>query len=283
MFTRTSLLSALAALGLWSIAPPAIGQALLPYVLPLDYEQLEEQGIALAQEAAQLAQIQQYELALAQAQLASQLAPGEPIVWGLLGSLYLQLENIDAAIAALDRAQALEADNTAVLFALGTAHFRNGDYVKASDFLESGLKLEPENPGALFDLGNTYFKLEQFEQAITQYQQSVEIEPSFWPSINNIGLVQYEKGDVDAAIKSWEDALETAEAEESEPQLAIAVAQFVRGGGAAALELGIIALERDSRYADIDFLDQNLWGPQLLADTEKFFAQPAVQAILVQL
>lgn len=283
MLTRTSFLSALAALGIWSIAPPALGQALLPYVLPLDYEQLEAQGIALAQEAAQLAQIQQYELALAQAQLASQLAPGEAAVWGLLGTLYLQLEDVDEAISALSRAQDLEAENPAVLFALGTAHFRDGDYQKASNFLESGLKIEPENPGALFDLGNAYFKLNQFDTAIARYQESVDLDPEFWPSINNIGLVQYEQGDVKEAIESWEASLEAAESEEAEPQLAIAVARFTQGNSADAVELGIEALERDSRYAELDFLEQNLWGPRLMADTEVFFAQPAVQAILTQL
>lgn len=283
MLTRTSLLSALAALGLWSTAAPVMGQALLPYVLPLDYEGLEEQGLALAQEAFQLAQIQQFELALAQAQLASQLAPDEAIVWSVLGTLSLQMEDLESAIAALNRAQALEADNPAVLFALGTAHFRNGDYRQASTSLESGLALEPDNPGARFDLGNAYFKLQQFEDAIAQYEQSVEIEPAFWPSINNIGLVQYEQGDVNAAIASWEAALEAAESEQSEPQLAIAVARFTQDGGIDALDLGIIALERDSNYADLAFLDENLWGPKLLADTQTFFEQPQVRAILVQL
>lgn len=283
MLTRTSLLSALAALGLWSVAPPVMGQALLPYVLPLDYDSLTAQGVALAQEAAQLAQIQQYELALAQAQLAAQLAPQEAPVWGLLGSLYLQLGEVEAAIEALNQAQVLEADNPAVLFALGTAHFRDGDYAKASDFLESGLKLEPESPGALFDLGNAYFKLNQFPEAIARYQTSIDLDPAFWPSVNNIGLVQYEQGKIDAAIASWEAALVAAESEQSEPQLAIAVAQFTQGGGTDALELGIAALERDSRYAELDFLVENLWGPKLMADTEVFFSQPAVQAILIQL
>ncbi|MGF1522713.1 MAG: tetratricopeptide repeat protein [Leptolyngbyaceae cyanobacterium] len=282
MLTRTSLLSALAAVGLWGFGAPAMGQALVPYVLPLDYEQLEEQGLLLAQDAAQLAQLQQFDLALAQAQLASQLAPEDAVVWGLLGSLYLQVEEVDAAIAALNQAQQLEADNSAVLFALGTAHFRNDDYEAASSFLESGLELEPENPGALFDLGNAYFKLNRFSEAIAQYQQSVEIDEEFWPSINNVGLVQYEQDEIDAAIGSWEASLEISPME-SEPQLAIAVAKFAQGQEAEAIELGIPALERDSRYADIEFLDQNLWGPKLLADTQAFFDHPEVQAILVQL
>ncbi|MEM1309191.1 MAG: cytochrome c biogenesis factor, partial [Cyanobacteria bacterium P01_H01_bin.153] len=118
-------------IGVWTAAAPANAQALLPYVLPLDTERLEEQGLALAQEAAQLAQLQQFELALAQAQLASQLVPDSAAVWGLLGSLYLQFEEFDASIEALNRAKALEDDNSAVLFALGTAHFRQGNYEKA--------------------------------------------------------------------------------------------------------------------------------------------------------
>ena len=282
MLIRTSLLSALTAVGLWTMAPPVMGQALLPYVLPLDAERLEEQGLVLAQEAAQFAQLQQYDIALAQAQLAAQLVPDNAAVWGLLGTLYLQVEEFDDSIAALNRAKALEADNSSVLFALGTAHFRNGEYQKASDFLESGLTLEPDNPGALFDLGNTYFKLDQFEPAIAQYQKSVDIDPEFWPSVNNIGLVQYEQGAVDDAIARWEESLAIATME-PEPELAIAVAQFAKGNEAAALEIGIPALEKDSRYAEIEFLIENLWGPRLIADTQAFFQHPDVQALLPQL
>ncbi|MDB9528599.1 tetratricopeptide repeat protein [Oscillatoria sp. CS-180] len=282
MLTRISLFSALAAVGLGIMAPPVNAQALLPYVLPLDYERLEEQGLILAQDAAQLAQLQQYDLALAQAQLASQLLPDNAAIWGLLGTLYLQVEDFDASIEALSRAQVLESDNSAVLFALGTAHFRKGDYQKASDFLENGLSLEPDNAGALFDLGNTYFKLNQFETAIAQYQKSIELDPEFWPSVNNIGLVQYEQGEVDAAISRWQESLAIAPME-PEPELAIAVAEFARGNEAKALELGIPALEKDSRYAEIQFLIDNLWGPQLIADTEAFFEHPEVRAIRIQL
>lgn len=282
MLTRNSLLSALAAIGVWGITTPAMGQALLPYVLPLDYERLEGQGRIIAQDAAQLAQLQQIDLALAQAQLASQLAPGDAAVWGLLGSLYLQTEAFDDAIAALNRAKQLESDNAAVLFALGTAHFQTEEYAQAADFLESGLAVEPDNPGALFDLGNTYFKLNQFPEAIARYQKSVDLEPEFWPSINNIGLVEYERGRLDDAVSRWEESLVIAPME-SEPELAIAVAKLRQGDEAAALKLGIPALERDSRYADLEFLDRNLWGAQLLADTEAFFAHPAVAAVIAEL
>jgi predicted carbohydrate-binding protein with CBM5 and CBM33 domain len=78
-------LSCVAALGVLGIAPSANAQALTPYVLPLDYDLLAEQGLALAGEAQQLAELQQYEQALALAQLASQLAPNNGQVLGSAG------------------------------------------------------------------------------------------------------------------------------------------------------------------------------------------------------
>ncbi|PSN05790.1 cytochrome c biogenesis factor, partial [filamentous cyanobacterium CCT1] len=43
------------------------------------------------------------------------------------------------------------------------------------------------------------------------------------------------------------------------------------------------ALELDSRYGDLEFLEENLWGTDLLAATESFFAAPTVRALLAQL
>lgn len=281
-WSRRALLPIVAVAGVWGATTPAMGQALLPYVLPLDYERLEAQGIELAQEAAQLAQFQQYRDALARAELAAQLAPGDATVLGLLGSLYLQVEDYEATIAALEQARQLEPTNAPVLFALGTAHFRESEYAQAVSYLESGLRYEPDNPGALFDLGNAYFRLKRYDQAIDRYQKSVEIEPDFWPSINNIGLVLYEQGNIDQAIAQWEASLVVAP-EEPEPQLAIAVARYAQGQRENVLTLGIAALERDSRYAELDFLEQNLWGDALLTDAREFFDVPAVKAILAQL
>ncbi|MGI8934297.1 MAG: tetratricopeptide repeat protein, partial [Phormidesmis sp.] len=91
--------SLLLLLGAWSQAKPAVAQALLPYTLPLDQERLQADGESLARDAAQLAQFQQYDEALARAQLAAQLLPGNADVLALLGSLYLQVSNPQPAEA----------------------------------------------------------------------------------------------------------------------------------------------------------------------------------------
>ncbi|MEL6137500.1 MAG: tetratricopeptide repeat protein [Cyanobacteria bacterium J06628_6] len=276
--------SLLLVLGAGAIARPAQAQALLPYILPLDEARLENDGLSLAQDAAQLAQFQQYEEALARAELAAQLAPNDAQVLALLGSLQLQLGETADAIPTLEKAKRLERDNALVWFALGSAYFSEGKYLQAADSLETGLDLEPENAGARFDLGNAYYRLTRYQQAIDQYESAVEYDETLWPAVNNIGLVLYEQGDVEGAIAKWRESLELSEEEQSEPQLAIAVALYAQGSQQRqAVDEATAALERDSRYADIEFLEENLWGSRLIDATKQFFETPALQALLAQL
>ncbi|MBE9155866.1 tetratricopeptide repeat protein [Nodosilinea sp. LEGE 06152] len=275
-------------------ALPVRAQALTPYVLPLDYDLMTEQGLFLANEAQQLAEFQQYGRALALAQLAAQLAPNDGQVLALLGGLYLQNSEVDKALPLLDRAQSLLPENPRVLFALGSAYLQQDDPQRAASYLEQGLALEPDNPSALFDLGNAYFKLDQYPQAIATFERSVAAEPEFWPSVNNIGLVFYEQGDAQKAVEYWRSSLELA-ANEPEPKLAIAVAlhaqencgvPVVRATSAAcqeAVRLGTEALEQDSRYADLEFLRTNLWGDKLIDSTTAFFEIPDIKTLLSEL
>lgn len=277
--------SLLLLLGAWSQAKPATAQALLPYTLPLDQERLQANGESLARDAAQLAQFQQYDEALARAQLAVQLLPGDADILALLGGLYLQASEPQPleAIATLTRAKALQPENALVMFTLGNAYFSQAEFLAAAQSIEAGLVLDPENANALFDLGNAYYKLNRHEQAIAQYEKAVEKDAKFWPAVNNIGLVMYESGDINGAIAKWQQALEIAETEETEPQLAIAIAQYGQGNPTLANDSAIAALERDPRYADIDFLKENLWGEKLIAATEQFFSTPPLQDLLAQL
>lgn len=272
-------------IGSLSQARPVLAQALLPYTLPLDQERLQADGESLARDAAQLAQFQQFDEALARAQLAAQLLPSNPDILALLGSLYLQVSEPqpEQAIAALSKANELQPENALVMFALGSAYFSQDDFSQAARAIEAGLALEPDNANALFDLGNAYYKLKRYDQAVAQYEKAVTNDAKFWPAVNNIGLVMYESGNVEGAIAQWQKALDIAEAEETEPQLAIAVAQYSQSAPNASSDSAIAALERDPRYADINFLKDNLWGEQLIADTERFFNTPPLQELLVQL
>jgi tetratricopeptide (TPR) repeat protein len=273
------------------MAQPAVGQALVPHTLQLDPARLEQQGLSLAQEAAQLAQFQQTELALPRAKLASQLAPKTPEVWALLGSLYVQRASevpkesrateLDAGITALQKARSFDEKNVAVLFALGSAYFQKEQYTNAVEYLQKGLAIKPDVPGALFDLGNAYYMLRKFSDAISSYEKAVAKDKQFWPAINNIGLIKYEQKKENEAIRLWRSAVEI-DGKAAEPILAIAVALYAKGDREQALQLGESAIKIDSRYADLTFLKDNLWGDRLLAATKKFLATPRMQATIAQ-
>ncbi len=279
---RLPLLSLLLALGLWTMPKPVVAQALLPYTLQIDSAGLEQTALSLAEEAVQLARLQQYQLAVPRAELATQLAPKNAQTWTLLGSLYLQVEQFDKGIVALQQAQSLAPENASIQFVLGEAHFRQAKYEKAVEYLQAGLKIKPDTPGALFDLGNAFYKLKRFEEAIAQYEKAFALEKNLWPAINNIGLVKYEMGDADGAIKRWEQAI-AIDKEAAEAMLALAVALYGKGDKAKGLAMGEAALKLDKRYATVEYLKENLWGDRLIAATQKFLETPEMKAALTKI
>jgi tetratricopeptide (TPR) repeat protein len=109
----------------------------------------------------------------------------------------------------------------------------------------------------------------------------VALDKNFWPAINNIGLIKYETGDADAAIRHWRSAV-SVDAKAAEPLLATAVALYAKGDREQGIALGEAAIKLDSRYSDLKFLKENLWGERLLADTKKLLATPRIQATIAQ-
>ncbi|WRH67138.1 MAG: tetratricopeptide repeat protein [Planktothrix sp. GU0601_MAG3] len=141
--------------------------------------------------------------------------------------------------------------------------------------------MTPRFPGALFDLGNAYYKLGRLDQAVLQYEKAFAQESSLWPAINNVGLVKYEQGEIDTAISKWRQAIKI-DPKAAEPLLALAVGLYTKGEAQEALSLGETALRLDGRYAEFDYLKENLWGDRLINDTQKFLANPQIQKVLVE-
>lgn len=284
---RVGLISFLFFCSFLSVSPQRVNaQALLPHTVQLDAAKLEQQGLVLAQEAAQLAQFQQFDLAMPRARLATQLAPKNDKVWFLLGGLYLQSKELDKAITSLQKAQSLNPKNGETYFALGSAYFQQEKYQSAVAQYQAGLKIKPNDPEGLFDLGNAYYMLGQLPQAIVEYKKSIANKQDFWPATNNIGLIFYEQGDINGAINQWQQAITKANSAKqpaAEPQLALAVALYTRGDKSdrqRGLAMGEAALKLDERYGNLDFLKENLWGNRLLSDTKKFLELPTIQAAL---
>lgn len=260
---------------------PAFGQALVPHALQLDTEQLEEIGSSLIQEADRWARFQQYDRAIPRAELGVQLLPDNPQAWGVLGSLYLQADRIEDGIAALETAKDIDPENALVRFALGSAYFQGEDYDRAIAELQVGLEQQPDELGALFDLGNAHYVSGDFRAAIARYEEAFAQNNEFWPAINNIGLVRYEMGEIDRALELWQTSSDIAP-EQAEPKLATAVALYAQGDTERGLALAEEALELDVRYADLEFLELNLWGDRLLSAARELLSTTQVREVVTR-
>jgi tetratricopeptide (TPR) repeat protein len=264
-------------------ASPLRAQALLPHTTRINFGNLEEQALNLAREAAQLAQFEQYDLALPRARLAAQLAPKAFQTQGILGSIYLRKEKYAEAIASLMLANNLKKDEPTILFSLGAAYLRNKNYPEAISNLKKGLTIEPKAAAAVFDLGNAYFLTKRYDEAIAVYNDVLVLDAKFWAATNNIGLVEYERGNVDQAIAKWQSSLKQAEKVEflaAEPTLALASAFFRKGDRDKAVQLAVEAMKIDPRYGKVAYLVENLWGDRLIDDVKVILAQPQVKKIL---
>ncbi|MBD2326371.1 tetratricopeptide repeat protein [Alkalinema sp. FACHB-956] len=282
MYKRIALLFTILLLNSGIARRPAIAY-LVPHLPHLDDRQLEREGNDLLGESIQLAQLQQFDLAITRAKLATQLIPKNPDVWSVLGGLYLADNKTDLSIAALQKAKALEPKESAIWFRLGNAYFQKKDYPKAIESLQSGLALKPNVPGALFDLGNAYLMSGKKNEAIATYEKAYAQDKKFWYPLNNIGLIKYEIGDVKEAIRLWKLSVAAAtDSTGAEPKLALAVATYQTGDQDQGLKLGEAAVKLDSRYSDIKFLKENLWGDRLIAATQEFLELPRIKAAISQ-
>ena len=64
--------------------------------------------------------------------------------------------------------------------------------------------------------------------------------------------------------------------------LAMAVALFTQGKQAEAYTTAEKAISLDSRYANIQYLKDNLWGDKLLNDTRKLIQTPRVRDFITK-
>ncbi|MFN6032726.1 MAG: tetratricopeptide repeat protein, partial [Dolichospermum sp.] len=124
--------------------------------------------------------------------------------------------------------------------------------------------------------------LNKLPEAIAQFNLAVKQDQKFWPAINNIGLIKHQQGDIAGAIQQWQTAVKI-DKKAAEPLLALAIATYNKGEIQQGLKMGVSALRIDSRYADLDFLKENLWGERLLLEAKKFLELPEVKSALQEL
>jgi tetratricopeptide (TPR) repeat protein len=195
------------------------------------------------------------------------------------GNAYENLQDYEKAISDYDKVIELVPEFVLSFVARGNVQRQLGNYLEALKDYQTALDLKPDCEKSWYV--DVHFKIAQahhtaldYPKALKKYQEIIEtLEPENLASDINIGLIKYEQGKKQIAINYWKEVLDKSP-DNLETQLAIAIAEYTcNGQNQEQISIAKVQeiFKKDPNWSHLEYLQQNLWGSQLLADAEKLF------------
>ena len=124
-----------------------------------------------------------------------------PALWTLLGSVLMELDDLQPAQDALEHAMSEAADWEAVWFEYGKLWLRADDLEHAAEKFAEAARLMPTFSAALSNLGAALAETERPDEAIAALEQALRHDPAAHQTLNNLAVVYREQGRLDEAIE----------------------------------------------------------------------------------
>lgn len=138
-----------------------------------------------------------------------QTVPQNPLLYNLLGGIYLSQHNDTEAENAFKKAIALNENVLVSYFNLAGLYAKNKAYAKAVQQYETVLKARPNLLPPYMLLGVLYDLQNKPQQAIPYYEKALQLNPRFAPAANNLAVNYAEHGgDIDVAFSLAKTARE---------------------------------------------------------------------------
>ena len=106
----------------------------------------------------------------------------------LLGSVYLELNQLDNSIKLLNEVIDLDPKISNAYSNLGIIYIKQRNF-KSEIYILKSLEINPKNLDAYNYLGLIYSELGEFENAIDKTKKAIEINKNYFPGYNNLGLI----------------------------------------------------------------------------------------------
>ena len=165
-----------------------------------------------------------------------------------------------------------------VYISRGSFYHNQKEWTLALADFNKAIKLSPTLANAYVERSILYHRLGNYTAALSDYYKVLGLDKNYFLAIVNIGLIGYEKGFIDQAIKQWQQAVNIDNS--AEAQLALAVALYVKGEQEKAFEMAETALKLDREFANLKYLQENLWARRLLTDAAKLLSTPRIKDFL---
>ena len=165
-----------------------------------------------------------------------------------------------------------------VYISRGSFYHNQKEWTLALADFNKAIKLSPTLANAYVERSILYHRLGNYTAALSDYHKVLGLDKNYFLAIVNIGLIGYEKGFIDQAIKQWQQAVNINNSVEA--QLALAVALYIKGEQEKAFEMAETALKLDREFANLKYLQENLWAKRLLTDAAKLLSTPRIKDFL---
>jgi tetratricopeptide (TPR) repeat protein len=135
--------------------------------------------------------------------------PDNTELLGVLASLHRDKKDLPEAIAILNRMVALDPENDRMFFTLGALYDEAGDQENTVRAMRRAIEINDHNAAALNYLGYTFVddgeRLDEAEQLI---RRALELEPNEGFYVDSLGWLYYQRGEYVVAIEHLENAVE---------------------------------------------------------------------------
>jgi tetratricopeptide (TPR) repeat protein len=206
------------------------------------------------------------------------------------GGYYFQQGKYDLALVDYNNVLKIDPKSIISYVRQGRAHYKLGQYSEALLDADMALKLDPKqrspySVSAYSVMGQVYAKQKNFTKAkatrdrmisINLENRSIAVKSN---KSSTLGFLQYDLGEIDNAMSSWKQAVKLNPGSQYESQLAMASVLYNQGKTSAAIQLAKPVLNRYPHLKNTQYLNQSLWGSELLLLANKLCSDRRVNTI----
>lgn len=127
--------------------------------------------------------------------------PNSPLLYDLLGTLWVQAKDLEQAKQAFKKAIELDNSMLSAYLNLAQTYYQGGKVEEAIQEYERVIAKEPRSTQALMMLGVIHESKQEHEKARARYEEILRFNPQFAPAANNLAWILVEHGgNLDVAL-----------------------------------------------------------------------------------
>ncbi|MDR4499738.1 MAG: tetratricopeptide repeat protein [Candidatus Scalindua sp.] len=126
----------------------------------------------------------------------------------LLGTLQLQVGNLETAASLLMKTILLKPDYIEAYNTLGGVLQKQGKFNEAVEIYRNGLTLKPDHAETYNNLGTVLKKQNRFDEAVANYKCAITIRPHYAEAYYNLANLYKEQGRLDDALENYGKAID---------------------------------------------------------------------------